>query len=578
MTGAALAGRVSTTRAVRPQRGRRRARRGRRLRREALDPAPARGRRRVGHGLPARRRRRHARRLRRRAALERARRPRAARRARSRPCASCSAACRCSGSASATSCSRSRPGLRTYKLPVRPPRREPPGASSARRGRVLVTSQNHGFAVEASADRARHARVALRRHRRGRRLPRAARALGAVPPRGRARARTTPGRSSASGSRRCALPRRDDIHSICLIGSGPIVIGQACEFDYAGCQALKVLREDGYRTIVVNSNPATIMTDPGFADRTYLEPLDLEGVADVLAPRAARRAAADDGRPDRAQPRARAARGGRARRARRRADRREGRRDRARRGPRALQGTRSSRAACACRPRASSRDSTSSTASACPRSCGPRSRSAATAAASSRRPTSSQRQVERGLAESPIGQVLVEESRARLGRVRARGRPRPRRQRRDRLLDREPRPDGRPHRRLGHGRAADDALRRGLPGAPRRGDRGHPRGRRRHRRLEHPVRARPRHRRAARDRDEPARLALLGARVEGDRLPDREGRREARGRLHARRDPERPHRARRRRASSRRSTTSSSSCRASRSRSSPAPTRRSARR
>ncbi|HZQ04068.1 MAG TPA: carbamoyl-phosphate synthase large subunit, partial [Gaiellaceae bacterium] len=78
------------------------------------------------------------------------------------------------------------------------------------------------------------------------------------------------------------MPRRDDIRSVALIGSGPIVIGQACEFDYAGCQALKVLREDGFRTIVVNSNPATIMTDPGFADRTYLEPLDLEGVADVL--------------------------------------------------------------------------------------------------------------------------------------------------------------------------------------------------------------------------------------------------------------------------------------------------------
>ena len=60
------------------------------------------------------------------------------------------------------------------------------------------------------------------------------------------------------------------------------MIGQACEFDYAGCQALKVLRADGFRTIVVNSNPATIMTDPGFADRTYLEPLDHDGVADVL--------------------------------------------------------------------------------------------------------------------------------------------------------------------------------------------------------------------------------------------------------------------------------------------------------
>jgi carbamoyl-phosphate synthase large subunit len=78
------------------------------------------------------------------------------------------------------------------------------------------------------------------------------------------------------------MPKRTDIETICIVGSGPIVIGQAAEFDYAGCQALKVLRDDGYRTIVVNSNPATIMTDPGFADRTYLEPLDLEGVTDVL--------------------------------------------------------------------------------------------------------------------------------------------------------------------------------------------------------------------------------------------------------------------------------------------------------
>src|SRR4051794_35109927 len=78
------------------------------------------------------------------------------------------------------------------------------------------------------------------------------------------------------------MPKRTDIETICIVGSGPIVIGQAAEFDYAGCQALQVLREDGYRTIVVNSNPATIMTDPGFADRTYLEPLDVEGVSDVL--------------------------------------------------------------------------------------------------------------------------------------------------------------------------------------------------------------------------------------------------------------------------------------------------------
>jgi carbamoyl-phosphate synthase large subunit len=78
------------------------------------------------------------------------------------------------------------------------------------------------------------------------------------------------------------LPKRLELRSICLVGSGPIVIGQACEFDYAGSQALKVLRQEGFETIVVNSNPATIMTDPGFADRTYLEPLDLDGVAGVL--------------------------------------------------------------------------------------------------------------------------------------------------------------------------------------------------------------------------------------------------------------------------------------------------------
>src|SRR5437762_6066654 len=96
------------------------------------------------------------------------------------------------------------------------------------------------------------------------------------------RARTMPGRSSTSGLRRWPMPRRRDLSSVCLIGSGPIVIGQACEFDYSGSQALKVLREDGFRTIVVNSNPATIMTDPGFADRTYVEPLDPEGVLGVL--------------------------------------------------------------------------------------------------------------------------------------------------------------------------------------------------------------------------------------------------------------------------------------------------------
>ena len=338
------------------------------------------------------------------------------------------------------------------------------------------------------------------------------------------------------------MPRRDDIESICLIGSGPIVIGQACEFDYAGCQALKVLREDGFRTIVVNSNPATIMTDPGFADRTYIEPLDLEGVADVL----------ERERPDALLPTL----GGQtalnlaielaeagvldelgveligAPR----------RRDPPRRGPRALP-RRGARAAASQVPR--SRIVTVARRARrrlrCPRSCGRRSRSAATAAAS---PTTASELARPGRArprESPIGQVLVEES--------VRGwdefELEVMRDRADNVvivcsienLD----PMGvhtgdsvtvAPQMTLSDEayqelRDAAAAVIRAVGVETRR--------------LEHPVRARPRDRRAARDRDEPARLALVGARVEGDRLSDREGRGEARRRLHARRDPERPH-------------------------------------
>jgi len=78
------------------------------------------------------------------------------------------------------------------------------------------------------------------------------------------------------------VPRRDDIRKILIIGSGPIIIGQACEFDYSGTQACKALREEGYEVVLVNSNPATIMTDPGMADRTYIEPLTAESVAKII--------------------------------------------------------------------------------------------------------------------------------------------------------------------------------------------------------------------------------------------------------------------------------------------------------
>ena len=78
------------------------------------------------------------------------------------------------------------------------------------------------------------------------------------------------------------MPRRDDITSVLVLGSGPIVIGQACEFDYSGTQACKVLRDEGLRVVLVNSNPATIMTDPAFADATYVEPLTVEAVTAIL--------------------------------------------------------------------------------------------------------------------------------------------------------------------------------------------------------------------------------------------------------------------------------------------------------
>src|SRR4051812_6122201 len=78
------------------------------------------------------------------------------------------------------------------------------------------------------------------------------------------------------------MPKRTDIHKILIIGSGPIIIGQACEFDYSGTQACKALRSEGYEVVLVNSNPATIMTDPELADRTYIEPLDLEHVEAII--------------------------------------------------------------------------------------------------------------------------------------------------------------------------------------------------------------------------------------------------------------------------------------------------------
>src|SRR5688572_24616928 len=86
----------------------------------------------------------------------------------------------------------------------------------------------------------------------------------------------------SEGDRESSMPKRTDIKSILIVGAGPIVIGQACEFDYSGTQACKALKEEGYRIVLVNSNPATIMTDPDVADATYIEPITPEFLAKII--------------------------------------------------------------------------------------------------------------------------------------------------------------------------------------------------------------------------------------------------------------------------------------------------------
>ena len=121
-------------------------------------------------------------------------------------------------------------------------------------------------------------RLAQRRHRRGARGRRLRDA--AVPPRGRAGPARRP---SLLRPDRHGVPKRTDLRSILIVGSGPIRIGQGCEFDYAGVQACRALRAEGYRVVLANSNPATIMTDPEWADATYLEPLDAPTLAEIVA-------------------------------------------------------------------------------------------------------------------------------------------------------------------------------------------------------------------------------------------------------------------------------------------------------
>ena len=446
-------------------------------------------------------------------------------------------------------------GLETFKLPFGHRGGNHP-VKDLRTGRIAITAQNHGFAVRGEAGQRlqtdfgeaelTHVNLYDGTIEGIRLLDVPAGCVQYHPEAG-------PGPHDSvglfdefiAGDRGRACRRRDDLHKILVLGSGPIVIGQAAEFDYSGAQACKVLLEEGYEVVLVNSNPATIMTDPEFATATYVEPLLPEVVAQVI----------ERERPDALLPTL----GGQTALNLAKALYEDGTLERF--------GVELIGATYDAINRAEDRELFDATMQAAGLrtarntiatsvDAGARARSAELRAAAdhppgvhARRPRrrhrphrggvrADRRPGPRRVADRPGADRRVG---ARLGRVRARGHARRRGQRRDRLLDRERRPDGRPHRRLGDGRAADVADRPPVPAAARPGDRGDPRGRGRDGRLQRPVRGQPGDRRDRRDRDEPARLALLGAGLEGDRLPDREDRRAPGGRLPARRDPERHH-------------------------------------
>ena len=339
------------------------------------------------------------------------------------------------------------------------------------------------------------------------------------------------------------MPRRDDLHTIMVIGSGPIVIGQACEFDYSGTQACKVLRREGYEVSLVNSNPATIMTDPEFADRTYIEPLDPASVArrasSANAPtRCCRRSA---GRPA-LNVAVALAESGRPRSARRPADRREPRGDPPRGGPERRSSRRCSRPAWRCRGRTSRTSLDEALALGDAIGYPVIVRPSFTLGGGGSGFAHSREEL-RDLARAeparsrPVGEILVEESIAgwkefelevmRDGEDNAR-----RSCARSRTSTRwastpATRSPSRPCRRSPTASTSGCATRRSrcirAIGVETGGSN-----------IQFAVR--PARRPHGPDRDEPARVALVGARVEGHRVPDREDRRAARRRVPPRRD------------------------------------------
>ena len=198
-------------------------------------------------------------------------------------------------------------GASTYKLAHghhgvnQPVRRLSDGGGADHQPQPRVRRGRERLRLRAARDGRGDPRQPQRRRQRGDRVARPAGVQRPVPPGGRARPPRRPravrllcrpdAPQAPSGARRrgherhergCVMPARADLSTILVIGSGPIVIGQACEFDYSGTQAIKALRAEGYRVVLVNSNPATIMTDPELADATYVEPLTVESVTRVI--------------------------------------------------------------------------------------------------------------------------------------------------------------------------------------------------------------------------------------------------------------------------------------------------------
>ena len=297
------------------------------------------------------------------------------------------------------------------------------------------------------------------------------------------------------------MPKRDDIKSVLLIGSGPIVIGQACEFDYSGTQAVRALKEEGFRVVLVNSQPGHHHDRPR-AGRPHLRRAADGGVRrEDHRPRAPRRPAAHPGRADRAQPDHRAGQGRRAGQVRRQADRRAACRPSRRARTASCSSRPCRRSACRCRCRAtparwrratrSRRRSPPPAGRASRSSCGPSFTMGGSGAAIAWNAEEFDSKLLWGLQQSPRGEVLVEQSvlgwkEYELEIMRDRN---------DNAvivcsienLDPMGIHTGDSH----HHRPGHDPDRQGVPGHAGRGHRGHPRDRRRDRRLEHPVRRQP---------------------------------------------------------------------------------------